>query len=159
STGSSTGTSDGSSTGSSDGSSTGSSTGTSDGSSTGNGGGCQSDADCPSGQVCDASSGQCVAGGGSCEHGICTQGDGVDSSCDQCATSICNVDSYCCQYEWDSICVGEVSSVCGLSCSGGGNGGGGGDGGSCDHDEYTKGDPLSPSCDACSGTVCGSDSF
>ncbi len=129
--------------------------------------GCQSDSDCPSGEVCNPD-GSCSApssGGNTCDHDDCTQGDALSPSCgDACTQSICDADSYCCNDQWDSICVGEVTSVCGLTCggNGGGNGGGGnggGSGNSCDHDEFTKGDALSPSCDPCAATVCGSDSF
>jgi hypothetical protein len=26
------------------------------------------------------------------------------------------VDPYCCEYEWDGVCVGEAESVCGKEC-------------------------------------------
>ncbi len=55
-------------------------------------------------------------GGGSCAHDKCTSGSALTSGCDSCVTSICAADSYCCTTSWDSICVGEVSSVCGLTC-------------------------------------------
>ena len=38
------------------------------------------------------------------------------SGCDPCATKICAADSYCCGTKWDSVCVGEVASVCGQTC-------------------------------------------
>jgi hypothetical protein len=31
-------------------------------------------------------------------------------------TQICASDPYCCSTSWDSTCVSEVSTVCGLSC-------------------------------------------
>ena len=52
----------------------------------------------------------------SCIHGICTTGGALTSGCDPCATQICAADSFCCTNSWDSICVGEVSSVCHQSC-------------------------------------------
>jgi hypothetical protein len=31
-------------------------------------------------------------------------------------TQICAFDSYCCSVSWDSLCVSEVSSICGQTC-------------------------------------------
>jgi len=31
-------------------------------------------------------------------------------------TQICAKDSYCCNTQWDGICVGEVQSICHKSC-------------------------------------------
>ncbi len=136
---------------------TGGGSGGSSGGSTGGSSGCQSDSDCPSGEVCNAD-GTCSApSGGTCDHDICAQGDALVSSCDPCAQQVCAADSYCCNDQWDSVCVGEVTSVCGLTCGAGG--GNGGSGGSCDHDEFTTGDALSSSCDPCSATVCSSDTY
>ncbi|HEX7839240.1 MAG TPA: S53 family peptidase [Kofleriaceae bacterium] len=53
-----------------------------------------------------------------CSHLLCNTGAALVSGCNSCATSICAADSFCCASSWDSICVGEVSSVCGLSCPG-----------------------------------------
>jgi len=102
---------------------------------------------CSGGQTC-SSSGTCT-GGGSCSHPICSTGTSLPSSCDSCAASICAVDSYCCTTAWDSICVGEVSSVCGQSCGGG----------SCSHPECNTGTKLKSGCDACVTKICGQDSF
>ncbi|HMG56057.1 MAG TPA: hypothetical protein VK601_21310, partial [Kofleriaceae bacterium] len=52
-----------------------------------------------------------------CAHPICTAGVALTASCDACATRICAADSFCCNTRWDSICVGEVSSVCGQTCN------------------------------------------
>jgi hypothetical protein len=54
--------------------------------------------------------------GAACAHDICVQGVALDDNCNSCVDEICDVDPYCCNVEWDGICVGEVSSVCGLSC-------------------------------------------
>jgi len=51
-----------------------------------------------------------------CAHDICDEGSKLDASCDPCATSICATDPYCCNNSWDSQCVSEVDSICGLSC-------------------------------------------
>jgi hypothetical protein len=53
---------------------------------------------------------------GSCSHSLCTTGTALVSGCSACATQICAADGFCCSTSWDSICVGEVKSVCGLTC-------------------------------------------
>jgi hypothetical protein len=53
---------------------------------------------------------------GACAHAICTTGTKLTSGCDPCVTQICAADSFCCTTTWDSVCVGEVTSVCGKSC-------------------------------------------
>ncbi|MFI5298658.1 MAG: hypothetical protein ACHREM_11210 [Polyangiales bacterium] len=68
---------------------------------------------CSGGTSCSAA-GQCV--GGSCSHSICKKGKKLTGSCDPCATEVCAKDSYCCSTSWDSICVGEVASICGEGC-------------------------------------------
>jgi hypothetical protein len=40
----------------------------------------------------------------------------LTSTCDPCVTKICAADSYCCKTKWDSVCVGEVGSICGKTC-------------------------------------------
>jgi hypothetical protein len=52
-------------------------------------------------------------------HGLCTEGGKLAASMDPCVATICapGVDPYCCNNFWDSICVGEVTSVCGKSCA------------------------------------------
>lgn len=70
--------------------------------------------------VCDSL--VCPESAGQCAHGLCTTGTKLVPKCDtpplaqSCVESICGVDPYCCNTGWDSICVGEVSSVCGMSC-------------------------------------------
>jgi len=53
-----------------------------------------------------------------CAHLLCSTGVALTSGCSPCVTSICAVDPFCCNVSWDSICVGEVGSVCGLGCPG-----------------------------------------
>jgi hypothetical protein len=103
---------------------------------------------CASGQTC-SSGGTCTGGGGSCAHPICSTGVDLQSGCDPCATQICAVDSYCCHTAWDSICVGEVSSVCHQSCGGG----------TCAHPECSTGVKLTKGCDTCVGEICAQDSY
>jgi hypothetical protein len=54
--------------------------------------------------------------GPGCAHAICTAGGALTGSCDPCATQVCGQDPYCCNTAWDSICVSEVTSICGDSC-------------------------------------------
>jgi len=122
---------------------------------------------CPSGDTCNA--GVCTSGGGggsgsggggsgsgggggggTCGHPICTTGTDLDGSCDTCAGEICAVDSYCCTTAWDSICVGEVSSVCHQSCGGGTT---------CTHNECATGAKLKKGCDSCVTSICAQDSY
>jgi hypothetical protein len=56
-----------------------------------------------------------------CDANIChaTASGPIGNGCDgKCAASIAAVDPYCAQAQWDSICVGEVASVCRLDCTG-----------------------------------------
>jgi len=64
-------------------------------------------------------SGACAAG---CPHSLCSAGpDNTPfwAYCDSpgtCVADLCAQDSWCCSTDWDSLCVGEVSSICGLNC-------------------------------------------
>src|SRR5262249_3108027 len=83
--------------------------------------------DCP--QPCGCGNGQCQpqcmensstcpqdCGSGNCSHDKCTTGNALVSGCDPCVTQICAADPFCCMNSWDGICVGEVASVCGITC-------------------------------------------
>jgi hypothetical protein len=63
----------------------------------------------------------CAASQGTCSHTLCTTGPALVANCDasfgDCVDQICAVDSFCCTNSWDSACVAEVSSVCGLNCN------------------------------------------
>jgi hypothetical protein len=113
------------------------------------GGSCGS---CSSTQTC--SGGVCISGtgGGTCAHPICSTGGALTGTCDSCAASVCTQDSYCCNTAWDSVCVGEVGSICGESCSGSG-------GGTCAHSICSSGTKLSSSCDSCAANICSLDSY
>ncbi len=52
-----------------------------------------------------------------CSHDKCTSGGKLVSSCDSCVSQVCAQDSFCCSNSWDSICVGEVGSICGQTCN------------------------------------------
>ena len=57
-------------------------------------------------------------GGGksTCAHSECTSGKKLTASCDDCVSTTCSLDSYCCANTWDSVCISEAELVCGLSC-------------------------------------------
>lgn len=65
-------------------------------------------------QICAIDPACC--GQGTCTHNACDEGNPLVAGCDPCVASICAADPYCCNTWWDSICVGEVSTVCGASC-------------------------------------------
>ena len=50
-------------------------------------------------------------------HSLCNPGAALATSMDSCVNSVCASDSFCCNSTWDSICVGEVTSICGRSCA------------------------------------------
>jgi len=102
---------------------------------------------CPSGETC-GSNGTCQ-GGTTCAHGKCSTGAKLASGCDACVTKICASDPYCCSTMWDSICVGEVGSICGQSCGGG----------TCAHAICSTGSKLTSGCDPCVTKICGRDPY
>ncbi|KAJ3244413.1 Fungalysin/Thermolysin Extracellular metalloproteinase 5 [Chytriomyces hyalinus] len=57
-----------------------------------------------------------TGGASTCAHSICTSGVKLTSTCNTCVAKICAADSYCCNTSWDSICVGEVASICNQTC-------------------------------------------
>ena len=46
----------------------------------------------------------------------CVQGAALNATDGACVRQICDADPFCCSSSWDSICVGEVASVCQQSC-------------------------------------------
>ena len=51
-----------------------------------------------------------------CAHDICDGGAALEEGCDPCVAAICEADAYCCESDWDGICINEVASVCGIVC-------------------------------------------
>jgi hypothetical protein len=55
-----------------------------------------------------------------CSHALCSAGAALQSGCDagqgNCVATVCGQDSFCCATQWDSLCVGEVTTYCGKSC-------------------------------------------
>jgi hypothetical protein len=52
-----------------------------------------------------------------CAHSDCTAGVKLATGCNTCVKDICASDSYCCNTKWDSVCISEVSSICGETCN------------------------------------------
>ena len=94
----------------------------------------------------------------SCEHAICTTGTPLVSTCDTCPTTLCARDPYCCTTAWDATCVGEVTSICGLSCSAPPPPTDGGTS-TCTHPICASGGPLVSGCEPCAGTLCAQDPY
>jgi hypothetical protein len=63
-------------------------------------------------------------------------------------TQVCAADPYCCTSSWDSQCVGEVATYCGVACPS-----------SCAHSECVTGAALTDGCSACVSAVCAVDFF
>jgi hypothetical protein len=86
----------------------------------------------------------------------CTTGGAFSSASDSCDSSICAVDSYCCNVAWDGICVSEVRTVCGnLTCAEAN--------GTCTHSLCMTGAPLLNNCDStkanCVSSICAVDPY
>jgi cysteine-rich repeat protein len=84
----------------------------------------------------------------SCAHDFCDQGAALVSGCDPCVTTICAADSFCCTNTWDSQCVAQVASLCGISCNAGPVCGNGAieAGETCDDGNVANGDGCSSAC-------------
>ncbi len=95
-----------------------------------------------------------------CAHDVCSTGVKLTSGCDaatgNCVSKVCAVDSFCCNQDWDSLCVMEVRTVCkSLKCSE--------SQGSCSHTLCTTGTALVNNCDSakanCVNQICAVDSY
>jgi hypothetical protein len=81
-----------------------------------------------------------------CPHDLCELGVPLATTCDPCVASICEADPFCCEEQWDELCVSAVSSVCGRTdclarqCEQAGG-------------YWTECGPPSPEC-FCPGVVC-----
>lgn len=92
-----------------------------------------------------------------CAHPICAVGESLAPACDPCAATVCAADPYCCSDNWDATCVGEVTSICGTSCTvvPGPDAGTG----SCAHPVCAVGGPLSVDCSSCVTSLCAQDPY
>jgi hypothetical protein len=81
----------------------------------------EADAVCPEGMICRTQEGAsaCVWPGEGIESNCCFEQPGA-TGCDDpaCETAVCDgiPDPYCCETEWDGICVEEAQQVCGGLC-------------------------------------------
>ncbi|MFH2006150.1 MAG: hypothetical protein ABI333_06155 [bacterium] len=102
-------------------------------------------------QACGTTTGG--GGSGTCDHDVCTEGTPLDPSCGDCASTICNVDSFCCNDTWDSLCVDMVDTECVVPC--------GGSAGGCSPDICTDTtlEAQSELCNACTAAICADDPF
>jgi hypothetical protein len=57
------------------------------------------------------------AGPTGCAHDLCETGTKLSASCDSCASAVCAADDYCCNTNWDSLCVGLVDQECDNLCN------------------------------------------
>lgn len=52
-----------------------------------------------------------------CAHDTCEEGPKLDPTCENtCVAQICQVDPFCCNNDWDNLCVDQVKSVCNQDC-------------------------------------------
>jgi len=97
--------------------------------------------------TCETCEGDCGSCQGGCEHELCDTGEPLFVTCDPCVTDVCAADPFCCDTEWDRLCVVEAAEVCGLDCRG------------CDHEVCEEGVALDAACDPCATSVCEFDPF
>jgi hypothetical protein len=50
------------------------------------------------------------------EHSKCMTGVPRDPSFDSCVSTVCQGDGFCCNTEWDGVCIDEARAWCGLGC-------------------------------------------
>ena len=56
-------------------------------------------------------------GAETCTHPICAVGVPLVAGCGACTLELCTNDPFCCAVTWDATCVGEVTSICGITCN------------------------------------------
>ncbi|MBW2454071.1 MAG: hypothetical protein JRI68_06160, partial [Deltaproteobacteria bacterium] len=64
-----------------------------------------------------STSGTGGGGGTVCPHDICDEGGPLSGDCDPCVGQICGQDPFCCDNNWDYVCVSEVWSICQIDCA------------------------------------------
>lgn len=101
-------------------------------------------------------------GGSACAHTPCEEGPNMTqqpntplaANCSPCVADICQDDPFCCQSDWDSLCVNKALDTatypsCASACGGG-----------CSHSPCEQGGALTSSCDpGCSDVICGADAY
>lgn len=93
-----------------------------------------------------------------CEHPLCSTGGPLTRACDTCTVALCALDPYCCDVAWDATCVGEVTSICGQSCTSAPPAADAG-ASSCAHPICATGGPLISGCEPCAAQVCAQDPY
>ena len=83
-------------------------------------------------------------GSGTCDHDPSMAGGPLDPGCDTCAATVCDSDPFCCNTEWDQLCVDAAAAACG--------------GATC-HDECAIGEALNATCGTCATDVCAADPY
>src|SRR5690606_25347928 len=96
-------------------------------------------------------------GGEQCAHPICQTGAALDASCDPCAADLCAQDPYCCNTEWDATCVGEVTAICGQSCTAARHEDP--EPSTCSHPICATGIALASTCESCTAELCEHDPY
>ncbi|HVK63514.1 MAG TPA: MopE-related protein, partial [Polyangium sp.] len=51
-----------------------------------------------------------------CAHNVCQVGVPLTTGCSACAAAVCAADSWCCNNEWDDLCVSKVYTYCNVAC-------------------------------------------
>ncbi len=76
------------------------------------------DAVCPEGMLCRTLGGQeaCVWPGEGIVSSCCFENGGLGCDDPTCQTTVCDEDVYCCEKEWDEVCVGQAQDLCGGLC-------------------------------------------
>jgi hypothetical protein len=62
--------------------------------------------------------GVCAVEDSTCEHSECEEGVALHAYCSSCSESVCEKDSFCCEEEWDHICVSEAEKDPFCACGG-----------------------------------------
>jgi hypothetical protein len=85
-----------------------------------------------------------------CDHDVCEAGKPLRADCDDCTAKVCAKDSYCCDTNWDGLCLGKASELC-QKCND--------NAGMCDHAACAVGGPLKADCEPCVAEVCKTDDY
>jgi len=69
---------------------------------------------------CEGGNGNNGNGTTTCNHGPCETGDALNPLCGTCVSQVCEQDPFCCNNNWDSLCVSkaEDTAACDAECGG-----------------------------------------
>ncbi len=87
-------------------------------------------------------------GGAACAQDPCDTGAARTAGCVSCGRIVCNVDPFCCDNNWDGLCVKQAAELCN-ACQAP----------ACEHSECAIGDALEVGCSSCAAEVCAQDPF